>query len=137
MHNLVKSITCLVLSVILLVACETGNDNVELPQNSSKSAQAKSSSTFDVKIELVDRFGQPVGPNGLQGYFAINQDTGEVFYPNRSDDDNVFRFLPEGSYRFDAYDGYFDGASSSFVTLSEELVDPNGYIIVTLRYWSE
>lgn len=137
MNNLMKSIFCVTVSITFFIACETWNDYQELEEEFSKIEDVKHNKSYSVKIELIDRFDQLVGSNGLRGYFAINQDTGEIFYPLRSDDDNVFRLLPEGSYRFDAYDGYFDGASSSLVTLSDELVDSSGYIIVTLRYWSE
>ncbi len=141
MKNL-KTFFCLFTSIILCLACEPVNDNV--PDRGEKSMSLKKENknkkhadAFDVRIKLEDRYGHPVGPNGLQGYFAINQKTGEVFYPTRSYDDNVFENLPRATYSFGAYDGYFDGASSSVVTLNDTLIGDDGLIIVTLRYWSE
>ncbi len=93
--------------------------------------------TYNVRIELVDeRTGASVPATTLPGYAATNQDTGENIYPDYYDF-NIFRNLPAGTYRFDAYDGYFDGASSATVTLDQNLVGSDGFIVVTLRYWSE
>mmetsp|Transcript_15278 Transcript_15278/g.50196 ORF Transcript_15278/g.50196 Transcript_15278/m.50196 type:complete len:267 (+) Transcript_15278:100-900(+) len=93
--------------------------------------------TYNVRIELVDeRTGNPVPAGTLPGYVATNQDTGENFYTDYYNYDS-FSNLPAGTYRFDAYDGYFDGASSKIVTLDQSLVDANGEIVVTLSYWSE
>ncbi|MBC8755091.1 hypothetical protein H2O64_10435 [Kordia sp. YSTF-M3] len=93
--------------------------------------------TYNVRVELVDeRTGAPVPAGTLPGYVATNQATGENIYPDYYDF-NLFFNLPAGTYRFDAYDGYFDGASSSTVTLDTSLVGNDGFIVVTLRYWSE
>lgn len=93
--------------------------------------------TYNVRVELVDeRTGASVPATTLPGYAATNQDTGETIYPDYYDF-NIFRNLPAGTYRFDAYDGYFDGASSATVTLDQSLVGSDGFIVVTLRYWSE
>ena len=93
--------------------------------------------TYNVRIELVDeRTGQPVDPAQLPGYAATNQDTGETIYPSRYDH-NLFYNLPAGTYQFDSYNGYFDGSSSAIVTLDQSMVESDGFIVVTLRYWSE
>lgn len=93
--------------------------------------------TYNVRIELVDeRSGASVPAGTLPGYAASNQDTGEIFYTDYYNYD-TFLNLPAGTYRFDAYDGYFDGASSAIVTLDQSLVGNDGFIVVTLRYWSE
>jgi len=92
---------------------------------------------YNVRIELVDELtGAPVPAGTLPGYGATNQDTGEVFYTDYYTID-TFANLPAGTYRFDAYDGYFDGASSAVVTLDPSLVGSDGFIVVTLQYWSE
>ncbi|WP_298521079.1 hypothetical protein [uncultured Kordia sp.] len=92
---------------------------------------------YNVRIELVDeRTGAPVPAGTLPGYGATNQDTGAIFYTDYYSID-TFANLPAGTYRFDAYDGYFDGASSAVVTLDPSLVGSDGFIVVTLRYWSE
>lgn len=94
---------------------------------------------YTVRILLQDeQSGNPVSPGTLPGYYAINQDTGAIVYPDLySQEGNIFNNLPEGTYRFDAYDGYFDGASSQIVTLNNSLVGTDGVIEVTLNYWSE
>ncbi|WP_298421390.1 hypothetical protein [uncultured Kordia sp.] len=92
---------------------------------------------YNVRIELVDeRSGASVPAGTLPGYGATNQDTGAIFYTDYYNFDS-FSNLPAGTYRFDAYDGYFDGASSATVTLDPSLVGSDGFIVVTLRYWSE
>ncbi|MFK7748890.1 MAG: hypothetical protein AB8B65_10890 [Kordia sp.] len=92
---------------------------------------------YNVRIELVDeQSGASVPAGTLPGYAATNQDTGEIFYTDYYNIDS-FANLPAGTYRFDAYDGYFDGASSAIVTLDPSLVGPNGVVVVTLSYWSE
>ncbi|PTX61691.1 hypothetical protein C8N46_104335 [Kordia periserrulae] len=92
---------------------------------------------YNVRIELVDeRSGASVPAGTLPGYAATNQDTGQIYYTDYYNFD-TFTNLPAGTYRFDAYDGYFDGASSAIVTLDQSLVGSDGYIVVTLRYWSE
>ncbi|WP_075342239.1 hypothetical protein [Tenacibaculum agarivorans] len=95
--------------------------------------------SFKVRIELVDYAGNPVSADTLPGYVATNTETNEFFYAgeNQGDPIDVFLNLSEGTYRFDAYDGYFDGASSKVVTLSSDLVNTDGEIVVTLNYWSE
>ncbi|WP_430408516.1 hypothetical protein [Kordia sp.] len=93
--------------------------------------------TYNVRIELVDEnSGASVPAGTLPGYAATNQATGEIFYTDRYNFDS-FSNLPAGTYRFDAYDGYFDGASSVILTLDPSLVDNNGEAVVTLSYWSE
>lgn len=92
---------------------------------------------YNVRIELVDeRTGAPVPAGTLPGYAATNQDTGQIFYTDYYNFD-LFTNLPAGTYRFDAYDGYFDGASSAIVTLDPSLINSNGEVVVTLQYWSE
>ncbi|CAL2084445.1 conserved exported protein of unknown function [Tenacibaculum sp. 190524A02b] len=92
---------------------------------------------FNVRIRLIDRNGNEVPAETLPGYAALNLDTSKYYYAgeNRRNID-LFTSLPQGRYRFDAYDGYFDGASSKVVSLSYALVIDNE-ITVTLSYWSE
>ena len=92
---------------------------------------------YNVRIELVDeRSGASVPASTLPGYAATNQNTGEIFYTDYYNIDS-FSNLPAGTYRFDAYDGYFDGASSAIVTLEPSLIGNDGFVVVTLNYWSE
>ncbi|TCI94968.1 hypothetical protein [Tenacibaculum sp. M341] len=95
--------------------------------------------TFNVRIELVDNNGNSISADTLPGYFAQNLATNVYFSAgeNQGDPIDLFFNLEEGSYRFDAFDGYFDGASSKTITLSNDLVEADGFIVVTLRYWSE
>jgi glutamyl/glutaminyl-tRNA synthetase len=100
-------------------------------------AYKKRQTTYNVRIELVDNNGNPVGPNGLQGYWAFDQFKGVYLYPTNQTGDQ-FSNLPGGTYTFGAFDGYFDGASSEVVTLdNSQPTDANGFIVVQLVYWSE
>lgn len=91
---------------------------------------------FDVRIELVDNNGQPVGSHGLQGFWAKNLATGQYIYPNYYSYDQ-FLNLPAGTFTFGAFDGYFDGASSETLTIGQSLTGSDGFIVVQLVYWSE
>lgn len=95
--------------------------------------------TFDVKIFLVDGWGNSINPTntGLGGFVAQNLATNQFFYPDWYGPQDEFENLPAGTYRFDSYPGYFDGTGSTQVTLSQSLVQPDGFIHVTLQYWSE
>ncbi|NLR68974.1 hypothetical protein HGH92_32030 [Chitinophaga varians] len=98
----------------------------------------KISTTFNVRITLVDIHGAPVtGGSGLRGYWAQNVATGEYYYPGGQEDEDKFENLPAGTYTFGAYPGNWDGAVSKTVTLSSGNVGPDGYIVVTLTYWVE
>lgn len=113
------------------------HDAVQVIETVATVNAKKETQTFDVRIELVDeRSGQPVDPTTLPGYAATNVDTNQIYYPGYYDY-NEFYDLPAGTYRFDSYDGYFDGSSSEIVTLSSSLEGNDGFIVVTLRYWSE
>lgn len=118
-----------VLNDIIIAAEEANYEAYQLLQTVN--------SSYNVRIELVDEnTGNPVDPTTLPGYAATNLDTNEIYYPDYYDY-NTFEGLPAGTYRFDSYNGYFDGSSSEIVTLSQDLVGPDGYIVVTLQYWSE
>lgn len=93
---------------------------------------------FKVRIKLVDRFGQvyTLGQTGLGGYAAKDHATNQYIYPGQGNQEEFLNLNP-GTYTFDAYNGYFDGAQSKTVTLSNSLVGADGYIEVVLRYWSE
>ena len=93
--------------------------------------------TYNVRIVLVDeRTGASVPAGTLPGYAATNLDTGAIYYTDYYNFD-YFSNLPAGTYRFDAYNGYFDGASSVTITLDPSLVNSNGEVVATLQYWSE
>ena len=91
---------------------------------------------YNVCIQTVDYLGNPVSGSDLHGFYAQNLATGEYIYPTNQDG-NCFENLPDGTYLFDSYNGYWSGTSSEQVTLSENLVNSNGIIIVNLVYWSE
>jgi hypothetical protein len=92
---------------------------------------------YNVRILLVDYLGNPVtGSTGLYGYYAYNEYTGEYVYPDYIFADE-FPNLRGGTWTFGAFPGYFDGASSRTVTLKASLEGPDGFIPVTLQYWSE
>lgn len=97
--------------------------------------------TYDVRIVLEDSFGNLItGNTGLQGYFAYDIEHDEYFYAGefQSQEIDLFVDLPEGTYTFGAFDGYFDGASSNTVTLTGDLqLNENDELEVTLIYWSE
>lgn len=91
---------------------------------------------YNVCIQTVDYQGNPVSGSDLHGFWAQNLTTGEYVYPTNQDG-NCFENLPAGFYRFDSYNGYWSGTSSTDVTLSESLENSNGIIIINLTYWSE
>ncbi|MEO8517055.1 MAG: hypothetical protein ABI426_09930 [Flavobacterium sp.] len=91
---------------------------------------------YNVCIQTVDYLGNPVSGSDLHGFYAQNLTTGVYIYPTNQDG-NCFENLPNGTYRFDSYDGYWSGTSPTQVTLSEQTVNSNGVIIVNLTYWSE
>lgn len=93
---------------------------------------------YTVEIHLVDAQGQPTYTNDLHGYYAYNQMTGEYLYPEDERDysSNTF-FLEAGTYTFDSFNGYWSGTGSNTVTLSNELVNEDGVIVVELVLWSE
>ncbi|CAM1343589.1 hypothetical protein [Tenacibaculum amylolyticum] len=92
---------------------------------------------FTIRMKLVDDGGNDIPADTLPAYFAQNLDTNTYYYPQDRRQVDLFTNIPEGEYLFGAMDGYFDGASSKIVTISKELVNANGEIIVTLNYWSE
>lgn len=91
---------------------------------------------YNVCVQTVDYQGNPVPGNDLHGFWAQNLTTGEYIYPTNQDG-NCFENLPDGTYRFDSYNGYWSGTSSTDITLSESQENSNGIIIVNLTYWSE
>lgn len=133
----IKFLTCLTMSILFFIACETESVIQEQVGLHKKITFEKTTVNYDVIIKLVDEnTGWPVSANSLPGYVARNLNTGVLYYTSRYEID-LFESLPSGTYRFDAYDGYFDGASSSTVTLSHEIENEDGFIEVTLKYWSE
>ncbi|WP_299211519.1 hypothetical protein [uncultured Aquimarina sp.] len=115
-------------------SCETEIDSIE---DKTSTIQEKSQVRFDVVIKLVDEWtGQEIPASTLPGYGATNLQTGAIYFDSRYEV-GLFESLPVGTYRFDARDGYFDGASSVIVDVSSENETPEGWIEVTLRYWSE
>ncbi|OMP81194.1 hypothetical protein [[Flexibacter] sp. ATCC 35208] len=92
--------------------------------------------TYNVRIELVDIYGNPyTGSTGLYGFWAINQSTGVTY--NAARESYEIYDLPAGTYQFGANPGNWDGVVSQTVTLSDSQVGSDGYIVVTLTYWVE
>jgi len=134
-------ITKLLIALIAFTffSCETENISQASEPVLEKTEQIsnKSNLRYDVIIKLLDQqTGTSVPANKLPGYGAENIETGETFYTSRYEID-LFESLPEGTYRFKAYKGYFDGAYSKTVTLSELEENNEGFFEVTLNYWSE
>lgn len=116
----------------------TVSENAAAPAVTTAQPANKISTTFNVRITLVDIYGAPVtGGSGLRGYWAQNVATGEYYYPGGQEGEDKFENLPAGTYTFGAYPGNWDGAVSKTVTLSSGNVGPDGYIVVTLTYWVE
>ncbi|WP_025741136.1 hypothetical protein [Aquimarina pacifica] len=137
----IKNLNLIPLLVLacLLLSCEKQANTIEEQniETDTTVINQKSIAAFDVVIKLVDEnSGQDVDATTLSGYAATNLETGEVSYTSRYEV-NLFESLPVGTYRFDAYDGYFDGASSVVAEISSELENEEGWIEITLKYWSE
>lgn len=116
----------------------TANTKTISPSATADQPADKITTTFNVRITLVDIYGAPVtGGSGLRGYWAQNVATGEYYYPGGQEDEDKFENLPAGTYTFGAYPGNWDGAVSKTVTISSGNVGPDGYIVVTLTYWVE
>lgn len=96
--------------------------------------------TYTVCIKTVDYNGNPTTYSA--GFYAQNNTTGEYIYPgNPNDQDygygNCFYNLVPGTYTFGSYQDYFCGTNSATITLSQDLVNSNGFIEVTLVVWCE
>jgi hypothetical protein len=92
--------------------------------------------TYEVCVRTVNSNGVEVPPSDLFGFYAINDSTGDVFYPDNQEG-TCFSSLSAGTYTFGAFPGYFSGASTATVTLSQNLINQNGIIVIDLVYWSE
>lgn len=113
------------------------NEQIAISNDIIASAEAQKlvPQVYNVRIVLVTSQGQPVGSNGLQGYYGVDP-LGNYIWPTNQEGD-LFEGLSAGTYTFGAINGYFDGASSETVTLTPALVNANGEVIVNLVYWSE
>ena len=135
-----KTLVLSFLSALFFVqshAATAAEKTAVLSSVTDKSAD-KISEEFNVRITLVDIYGNPVtGGTGLRGYWAQNVATGEYYYPGGQEAEDKFENLPAGTYTFGAYPGNWEGAVSKTVTLSSGNVGPDGYIVVTLTYWVE
>ncbi|WP_378184121.1 hypothetical protein [Aquimarina sp. SS2-1] len=131
--RLVRKLICLNV-ICLFFSCEKDTHNSQIE---AFTYQEKSEVRFDVYVRLVDEWsGQEIPAGTLPGYGATNLETGEIYFDSLYEA-GLFESLPTGMYRFDARDGYFDGASSAIVEVSPENETPEGWIEVTLHYWSE
>ena len=94
---------------------------------------------FNVRIRLVDSNNNeiPYSNTGLQGFGAEDVNSNAVFFTDPWGAPTEFIGIPAGTYRFSAFNGPFDGASSKVVTLSVFLEGADGFIEVTLNYFSE
>ena len=96
--------------------------------------------SYNVRIQFQEELSGnifPLSSTGLFGVYAQNTATGEYFYPAQGNNPDELIGLPGGTYVFGAFDGYFDGAGTSTVTLGQATVDNDGFIVITLSYWSE
>ncbi|WP_108803689.1 hypothetical protein [Aquimarina sp. Aq107] len=131
--RLIKVMSFLIV-VCFFSSCEKETNSIE---ETTSAIEEKSEVKFDVIIKLVDEWtGQEIPAGTLPGYGATNLETGDIYFDSRYEV-GLFESLPIGTYRFDARDGYFDGASSAIVDVSSENETPEGWIEVTLKYWSE
>lgn len=122
--------------------CQAANGQVDLAQEILEEAEdllAQLNATYDVRVQLLDHWGNVYAYNqtGLQGVYAQNTATGQYIYPGQGDLSGELTDLPNGTYVIGSYDGYWDGAGTTTVTLSNETVGADGYILITLSYWSE
>ena len=133
-------------ALVFFSACQDSGvlENEVAPANETTISTQRTQSVvlYDLHISLEDHYGNAVAisSTGLGGFAAKNLETNQYYYQERSQTGEISAFiegLPEGTYRVDAYDGYFDGASSAVVTVSSENEDEEGFIPVTLGYWSE
>lgn len=94
--------------------------------------------SYNVRIELKDAYGNvyTLSQTGLQGFYAFDTANSTYIYPDYYNPEQFLNLAP-GTYTFGAFDGYFDGAGSTTVTLSPSLIDANGFVVVQLSYWSE
>lgn len=131
--KLIKVMSFLIV-LFFFSSCEKEMNNIE---EITSTIEEKNEVKFDVIIKLEDEWtGQEIPAGTLPGYGATNLETGVIYFDSRYEV-GLFESLPIGTYRFDARDGYFDGASSAIVEVSSENETPEGWIEVTLRYWSE
>lgn len=122
--------------------CQASNAQVDLAEQILEEAEdlwAQLNATYNVRVQLLDNWGNTYDydQTGLQGVYAQNTATGQYIYPMQGDLSGELTNLPNGTYVIGSYDGYWDGAGTATITLSNEPVGTDGYIIVTLSYWSE
>ncbi|NVK63715.1 MAG: hypothetical protein HWE22_03970 [Flavobacteriales bacterium] len=118
------------------------NEQVDLAEQILEEAEdlwAQLNATYNVRVELLDNWGNSYtyDQTGLQGVYAQNTATGQYIYPMQGDLSGELTNLPNGTYVIGSYDGYWDGAGTATITLSNQTVGADGYIVVTLSYWSE
>jgi hypothetical protein len=94
----------------------------------------KSVKPYKVCIQAIDNNGNATVYSA--GFYCYNTATGAYIYPD-SQDGSCFLALSPGNYTFDSYDDYFCGTSSSNVTLSRNLENVDGVIVVNLTVWCE
>lgn len=116
------------------------NSEIKIVNNEGTQVQE----TYQVRLGLLGLDGQErlSGWEDLGGFYATNLETGEVFYNERSAAvlPGVILDLPEGTYEFSALQGQggWVGYGSVTVSLSEQLVDQEGYITVFVPVaWAE
>ncbi len=122
--------------------CQASNAQVDLAEQILEEAEdlwAQLNAAYNVRVQLLDNWGNTYDydQTGLQGVYAQNTATGQYIYPMQGDLSGELTNLPNGTYVIGSYDGYWDGAGTATITLSNEPVGADGYIVVTLSYWSE
>jgi len=122
--------------------CQASNGQVDLAEQILEEAEdllAQLNATYNIRVQLKDHWGNiySYDQTGLMGVYAQNTATGQYIYPGQGDLSGELTNLPNGTYIIGSYDGYWDGAGTKTITLSNETVGVDGYILVTLSYWSE
>lgn len=134
----------LVLTLVTLCSTFTyannHSDNTPIQKEQSNTV----SSEYTIRLGLLDLNGNQrlSGWEDLGGFYATNLETGEVFYSERSNTvlPGFILDLPEGTYEFSAMQGQggWVGYGSITATLSDNLVDGEGYITIYIPVaWAE
>lgn len=96
---------------------------------------------YQVRVVLADKNGNNLSERtGLTGFYAYDAENDMYYYSGDCEDHDIFLItnLPEGTYTFGAFEGYFDGAGTSLLELKSDLPkNERGEVEVHLTYWSD
>ncbi|MBP2832984.1 hypothetical protein J8281_12375 [Aquimarina sp. U1-2] len=129
------SISILIATLLLFnISCETPSH-----ENPQSKTTFKNALTYNIRFGS-EHYVPSDDPGGIQGFYAINIETRDIYYSDRIGQysyDNKILNIPEGTYEFGAFEGYFEGASSEIIALRQDLIGNDGFVQVDLRFWSE